>query len=351
MELRMTIAALARIGIRPWLRDPHRGVAAPADGASPAKLLRDVAIIHLNASDLPQILATQSAEAAGRLTIGFFPWELKVLPESHRLALELVDEIWVPTACLQRSYAAACDKPVINMGKGIELPAVVPPFPRAALGLAADAFVFMTGFDFHASLERKNPWALVQAFQLAFPDDDGVALLIKTTDEQAEHGSDPYDQGRRLSDAAARDPRIHLMVQQQEFDDVFGLIGMADCVVSAHRAEGFGDLPAFGLLLGKPVIVTDYSGTQEYCSEATSFPVRCSLKPIEPPEFIHAGEGSLWAEIDIAHLAERMRQVRADPRAAAARMAAGQALLRERFSLDALAARYTERLRALGVLE
>lgn len=357
VNLRMTAGALRRIGIQPVLRDlgidlPEAPSSPLPHGTAETMMQRDVVIIHMNADQVPQILAQPNgAGRPGSYRIGFFLWELEVLPESHRLALDLVDEIWVPSAYLARLYSAAFDKPVINMRKGITLPPVTQGMPRARFGIDEAAFCFLCSFDFHSSVERKNPMAVVRAFQAAFPPgDDAVRLVIKSTDVVPGHWGDPHGQWLAIEEAARADRRIHVIVEALDFPDYLGLIAACDCVVSAHRAEGFGYLPAYGMLLGKPAIVTDYSGTQEYCDETTAFPVRATARPMVPAEAIFPVDGAHWAEIDEAHLAARMGEVMRDPAAAAARTAAGQALLRQEFSEAALAARYAERLRALGAV-
>jgi len=55
--------------------------------------------------------------------------------------------------------------------------------------------------------------------------------------------------------------------------------------------------------------------------------------------------------VDVPHMAERMREVLADPAAAQRRAAAGRTRLQQEFSEAALAARYADRLRALGAIE
>ena len=358
VNLRMTTQALRRIGIQPVLRDLGQGlpeVPLPPLPAATAEVMmqRDVVIIHINADQAPQILAHPAGGGrSGSYRIGFFLWEMEVLPQSHRLALDLLDEIWVPSAYLARVYAAAFEKPVINMRKGITLPATIPPLPRARYGIEAAAFCFLCSFDFHSAVERKNPMAAVQAFQLAFPPgDDSVRLVIKSTEFVADHWGDPHGQWQALQAACLADSRIHLIVEAMGFDDYLGLIACTDCVVSPHRAEGFGYLPAYAMLLGKPAIITDYSGTQEYCDETTAFPVRATLRPVQPVEAYYQMEGAYWAEVDVPHMAERMREVLADPAAAQRRAAAGRTRLQQEFSEAALAARYADRLRALGAIE
>jgi glycosyltransferase involved in cell wall biosynthesis len=45
---------------------------------------------------------------------------------------------------------------------------------------------------------------------------------------------------------------------------MYDIIQCADCVVSLHRSEGFGLFIAEAMYLGKPVIVTNYSGSTNF---------------------------------------------------------------------------------------
>lgn len=353
-NLWMSEAALAAARIAPRIRDSEAGF-APVPGrsavAAPLPLARKAVLIHLNADVVPQVLCHPLYDRHRDLTaIGFLLWELETLPASHRLGLDLLDEVWVPTRFLVDVYAPATRAPVVWVGKGIALPPVTP-LDLRRFGVPRGAFVFLLSFDFHSSVERKNPLATVRAFGLAFAGVRDVVLVVKTTEVVRGHWGDPNGQWSAIAAAAAADPRIVIVTDKMPMGDFLGLIAAADCVVTSHRAEGFGYLPAYGLILGRPVIATDYSGSADFITPQTGFPVAWTPRPVAPGETIHPLPGAFWADVAPEDLAVAMRAVHDDPAAAAARARAGQALMAGTYSVAAQAARYRARLAALGLIE
>lgn len=356
-NMRMTCAALGFAGLRPVVRSLEQGLAR-AEGprthggeAAPPALLRPARLVHVNADLVPQVLL-EPRIAAGRdaLNIGFLLWEFGALPEAHRLALDMLDEAWCPTEFVADAYRAAGRLPVHRIGKAVTLGAVEP-VGRAALGLPEGPFLFLVTFDFHSSVERKNPLAAVRAFRRAFPPARrDVCLVIKTTDPARGHWGDPNRQWQAILDIARHDARIVILAGVMPRSRYFALMRAADCLVSPHRAEGFGYGPAQAMLLGRPSIVTDWSGTRDFCTEATSFPVPARLIPVRRDETILPVDGAVWAAIDEDALAATMREVAGDPATAGLRAAAGGDLMRQDYSLAAQAARCLGRLRALGIV-
>jgi glycosyltransferase involved in cell wall biosynthesis len=85
-------------------------------------------------------------------------------------------------------------------------------------------------------------------------------------------------------------------------EDLFGLIQMADVVLSTHRSEGFGYFLAYGLLLEKELITTAYGGVNDFCNEDNSHLVSYDLVKVPNDKFIYPVDGAQWAQIDIASL-------------------------------------------------
>jgi SAM-dependent methyltransferase len=73
---------------------------------------------------------------------------------------------------------------------------------------------------------------------------------------------------------------------------------------------------AEAMALGKPVIATAYSGNLDFMDEASSYLVGWERTAV-PPGALYAG--GTWAEPDLAHAAELMREVHGAPDAAAER--------------------------------
>ncbi len=321
-DLRGSITALNAVGFRDYMVLDRAGTVFDWRGrALPESDIEvDVNLVHHNADtayDDWHFLAGRGVRAAR--SIGWWAWELDRLPRRWLHSFSFYDEIWASSAFARAAFAREALRPVRLVPMTVTLPtdAIVP--DRAAMGLPPDATVFLFMFDFRSFASRKNPEAVVQAFLTAFPDrEDEVRLIIKTQGGDA--APIPW---RRLS-ALCRDPRIELRDVSLGREELLGLMAAADCFVSLHRSEGFGRGPAEAMLMGKPVILTGYSGTMDFATPDCAYVVGYRLVPVGVGEYPGA-EGQAWAEADIAQAARAMRRVHEDPEAARATGARGRA--------------------------
>jgi glycosyltransferase involved in cell wall biosynthesis len=183
---------------------------------------------------------------------------------------------------------------------------------RSDFGLDADKFVFLFTFDFHSFVTRKNPQAIVHAFQQAFPRNrDDVCLVLKSS-----NGHLYAEQMRELLTLVVGDSRIMLRDEVIEKVHVHALQRCCDAYVSLHRAEGFGLGLAECMSIGKPVIATGWSGNMEFMTESNSCLVEYDLVPVAGgyPD----SDGTCWAEPRIASAADAMRRLADDPERARA---------------------------------
>lgn len=317
---------------------------AALEGLTPA---RRFCLHHVNADSIPaQMLRWHTP---GTYHIGFLLWELEKLPKAHDLAGRVLNEVWAPSRFVENIYARAYDIPVTWVGKGFDLP---PPafFDRTRLGLTPDQRFFLVSFDLHSSVARKNPLAAVHAFQMAFDGEPDARLVIKTSDPPKNHWGDPEQQMSIIKKLMARDKRISLFQEHLPFAEYLGLIKAASALVSPHRAEGFGYVPAYAMALGTPVIATDYAGTQDFCTADTALAIPWRKRLVRPGEPIYPLEHAFWAEIDHEALAKAMQNLLATPEAAEARAIRGQHLMKAKYSQQALRQRYIARLQALGLV-
>lgn len=352
-NLHMSLRAFQKLGLNPDVRDAAEHfnrfeIAAPK--GVPLRLKRDVVLHHINADRIPQsVISPRQARMDQTAHVGFLLWEFDRIPQSHRLAIDMLDEIWVPSKFVRECYARAGQKPVHNVLKGIQLPPVTA-CDLSKFGVPLETRVFLTCFDFHSSLSRKNPLAAVRAFQNAFPTSPDVHLIIKTTPPVANHWGDPEGQMTEINELVARDKRITLITDHLPFHELLALIAASDCLVSTHRAEGFGLMPAYALGLGVPVMSTDYSGTTDFCTTETSFPIAYDLVSVDPTHVLHPMKDARWAEINIEHLAATMKAFADDPLDGRMRAVRGKKLIASRYSPSRHAERYRKRLQALGAL-
>ena len=129
--------------------------------------------------------------------------------------------------------------------------------------------------------------------------------------------------------------------------DLLALMACCDCYVSLHRSEGFGRGPAEAMLLGKPVILTDYSGTRDFATAETALLVGCELVPVGKDEYPGA-DGQVWTAPDIAEAAAAMRRIAADRMLARRLGRAGQARIRELYDPTVVGRRYLDHFAALA---
>lgn len=243
----------------------------------------------------------------GRRNIGWWPWELPVWPGRWSAAFSVVDEIWAATRFTQEMFEGATDRPVTLMPLPVSV-ARMKKTSRRALGLPARRFLFLYVFDFNSYLARKNPLAVIDAFQRAFPaGDDSVGLVLKTMNSR---GDNPVWEA--FTQRCAADARIVLLQRTLDREVVLGLVDACDAYVSLHRSEGFGRTMAEAMLLGKPVVGTGFSGNADFLTKDTGYPVKWRKRPVAVGEypFVEDADGAWWAEPDVGHAARQMRAAR-----------------------------------------
>lgn len=352
-NMEMSCLALSRMGLMHRTRDTHDfyDMRQPRQ-TNPRPPKRNVALHHVNAERIPMhLMSPDYAKRNDIYHIGFALWETSALPREHDLGIKMIDEIWAPStfvADLYRDHGAPC---VTNVGKGIpqlaELGFMANTGASTARGLTC-----LTAFDFHSSVERKNPLAAVEAFEIAFPKltHPDHRMIVKYTPCVTQHWGDPLDQLGQIKKRAAKDPRIELMGTFLERDAYMDLLASADCIISSHRGEGFGYLAAYGLALAKPVIATDFGGTQDFCTQDTSFLLRPYLRDVPQGHAIYDAPDAQWADVDPEEIAHNLRHIDGDRDHAQTRAFAGKAFVGETYSMAALVDRYSARLREIGAI-
>ncbi|WP_049976282.1 glycosyltransferase family 4 protein [Azospirillum sp. B506] len=243
----------------------------------------------------------------GRHTIGYWPWELPEWPSAWRHAYDFVDEIWASSRYSFDAYRKSSPKPVRHLPPAVSTDDTAN-LQRPDFGLPDDRFLFVFAFDALSSFSRKNPQACVRAFQQAFPlGREPVGLVIKAMRAVAEH---PV--WREILDAAAADPRIFIVDRTFDKAAVLDLYRSCDAFLSLHRAEGFGRGIAEAMMLGKPAIVTGFSGNMDFTTPGTAALVDHGMRAVAPGEYPFA-DGLSWADPDVDHAAWWMRRLVEDP--------------------------------------
>ena len=352
---RRSVSAMVATGARVSLHTRENPEVPRSASRFPAALkgleggrIGDIDVWYLNVHEfniVPDSDLRPGAEP--RYVVGSWAWELPRLAHIFEPQLERVDEIWVPSRFTAEAFRHHTTKPVRVMPIPVE-PLIDLTLSRSDLGLPEEGCLFLFSFDVNSTMARKNPRAVIQAFEAAFDavERHGPVRLVMKTSNLDSSG----DLCARLADEVASVGGVLIdgELSRQEMDS---LIGLCDIYVSLHRAEGFGMGMAEAMALGRPVIATAYSGNTDFMTAANSAPVRFRLRPItksdhvEQPSVAPVYEpGQFWAEPDVGHAAEWMRRLWRDPSLRNRIGRAAAAAVRERYNHERVSAEMLTRL-------
>lgn len=271
--------------------------------------------------------------------IGFWPWELPRWPALWTHAYSFVDEIWASTEFAADALAHGAPIPVRQMPMAVTVEETAGR-GRSDFGLPEGAFLFCFALDGLSSFNRKNPAACVRAFKQAFPDTEGkVGLVLKglRVEDHAEWHA--------LLALIGGDPRIHVITGSLERGVLLDLYRAIDCFVSLHRSEGFGRNIAEAMMLGRPVIATQFSGNCDFTLPGASALVPYRSMALTAKDYPF-GDGLNWAEPNVEAAAEHMRRMVADADWRAELAAAGQHLVASKYNPTVVGFQYRQILEA-----
>lgn len=243
-------------------------------------------------------------------------WELPELPASWVSVLGLFDVVLAPSAFVREAIVASMpelNRPIIlDYPQALAPPAIVRPDRARWFGESANNITFLCTFDLLSDIQRKNPWAAIDAFRSAFVGRDDVTLLIKVGHAGSSEHANRFAQ---LSGVAAGDKRIVLMSTPLSRDDMWSLSASADAYVSLHRSEGLGLGLMEAMAVGTPVVATGWSGNVDFMDETNSLLVPYDLIAVDGVSHpLYAGESSQrWADPDIDAAADALRSLADSP--------------------------------------
>jgi len=348
---RLTVAGLTAAGFTPVQHD-LRDVIAAGPGAR-KKLPSDpggVWITHVNAPEAMHALGyLDPASWRGRYRIGFWVWELELIPAAWVRASRVFHEIWVPSRFVADAMTASgVTTPIRVMPHPVALGAP-PKRNRPAFELAEDDFIVLSMGDLRSSLTRKNLLGAVAIYRCAFPEPvPGRSMIVKV------QSTDPHPAiDAAVSAAIAGRPDITLLADSLSTVDAQSLIASADVFLSPHRSEGFGLPLAEAFMAGVPALATGWSGNLDFMGEVPKLLIRNTLVPVSDPHGIYKGEyqgqGQRWAEPDLDDAAQTLRRLAEFPDLRADLAARGRKAVEAQataWSREALAATELARLTA-----
>lgn len=187
---------------------------------------------------------------------------------------------------------------------------------RLKFGIPGNAFAVFYNFSYKSGLDRKNPEGAIRAFAKALSGRKDALMVLKTV------ASSEYPE--RVQELRGLVDELRIADKVKFFDDyltqrdVLNMTNACDVYLSLHRAEGFGLGIAEAMSLGKPVIVTDYSSTTEFCDASNSIPVGYAIVKMGASDNKLYSAAEKWAEPDVDEAAQALSRLYADPKLRAA---------------------------------
>jgi len=224
----------------------------------------------------------------------------------------------------------------------------IAPLDFAGTEVSEDTFVFSAGFQWSV---RKNPEGLISAYVAEFGPDEPVALVLKTYG-----GNTSPEEVARIQnliceickDSGRKDHAyVGLLSQLLSFEDMLRWRKRTDCGVYPHRGEGWGLHISEMMLMETPCIVTDWSGSTEFCDDSNSYLLDYQMTPVRGmPWCPWYNATQSWADPNLVHLRKLMRHVFESRKSSelSDKGVAARATIYDRYGLDAVGALMEKRL-------
>lgn len=256
-------------------------------------------IFHINAHECTTAFMDMGRKAwDGHYNIAFWLWELESFPEEWAGCIDLFDEIWTPAEFVSKCIRRYTDKPVITVPYHVTAP-VDEKYDRKYFGLPDDKFLYLMMFDSESISERKNPKSVIEAYRMAFSqENDKAGIVIKVNEAKQQDIEYIRSQLQGYSN-------VYIITETLSKEGVNSLTKAVDVYVSLHRSEGFGLVMAEAMLLKTPVIATNWSANTEFMDSSSACMVDYKLITINQDIGPYKA-GNRWADPDINQAADYM---------------------------------------------
>lgn len=276
-------------------------------------------------------------------------WETDKVPLAFATNLQLVNEIWTGSETNKKAIEnAGVTKPIHIIPEAIDTDIDVDNI-KPFLIEAKDAYKFYSIFEW---TERKNPKGLLEAYWRAFENNPKakVALLLKTyVDNFNPEKYKEIDQAIKKLKAQLNlnyYAPVYTYRQLMTRHQIYRFHKTGDVFVSAHRGEGWGIPQMEAMLIGNPIISTNYGGIHDYLRDGVNaMLIPYEMKPVDNTRNKQwYTTDQKWADADLKQLELAFRAAYDNKKKMEKIGKAGQKVVREQFSFKAVGALMRKRL-------
>jgi|GEM_PF-3695463 len=252
----------------------------------------EIAILHIEPHTVAAAL-TQFPTLQRIYRVGCFLWEADHLPAVHAVAATLVDEVWTASEFCVRIFEAAHPN-VFRIPYVVQrTPATEEDHRAVQVALEYDPKQITLLTVSKAQDPRKNTCQILRVWPTLLAKFPQARLIVKNTQPQRdEHAL--ISRGVTFLDQPIPDP------------EMTALLGMANIMVSAHHAEGWGYNLADAMWLGRTAVGTNHSGNLDFMSSDNSHLIDATIENIRAEDRFLMFDGHMkWAYLsDLALLTQ-----------------------------------------------
>jgi len=128
-------------------------------------LSESINLFFINGDEISKVLSLFMDELpSGAYNIVYPAWELSMYPHEWAQQLNRFDEVWAQSRFVYESLKQAVSKPVfyLPLAAQVELSSFL---PRRYFGIPESTYAFLFFFDYTSYIDRKNPFAVLRAFE------------------------------------------------------------------------------------------------------------------------------------------------------------------------------------------
>ncbi len=275
----------------------------------------DTNLFFVNADQIPVIYKHNEKLFKNKYNAANWYWEFESGFDRYSDAFKYLDEVIVSTEHIKRGLEKSAPE-------GFKITKIPYAFSknwdelesreivRSKYGIDKDAFAVFFNFDYNSSYDRKNPEAVLRAFEKAFKDNKDAVLVLKTTN--ADNHNKNKQQFMNLVNELGMQEHVVIIDKFLSRNEFISLMNACDTYISLHRGEGLGMGCIEAMALHKPVIATNYSGNLEFMNKENSLLVDAAM--IKPDtDFDAYRDVEYWAEPDLDMAAGYLRELYENP--------------------------------------